>query len=645
MRPLLQHSLQILAVVALLGLLELALWQVQQARQSRDMQQLAHRSAQLCALLEAELNSVLYLTIGLVSWVTSLEGRLDQSQLDAWMANLIGGSRHVRNIGIAPGNRLQYLYPLAGNEGALGLYYPDVPSQWPDIERLIRENRPTLSGPVPLKQGGSGLIYRVPVIVQGRYWGLVSTVMNAGGLQSMLEEAAERLEVVVAVRQLPVSPSGADARSAANSIPAPFWGQEPPLSRPVYVQTLTLPNVTWELLVMPSQLPVSSWRWRLSGWLVLMVLVWLGWLWQRQRALQRRARAAHQAQQAFNSAIVDRVVDGLLTFDGRCRVVSGNVSAGRLLGMAADRLVGVDLRGWLDFPGLPGGTGCGWMEALAEGSTVTGRLCAPHREPIEIEAVATRLVGIPQAKWLLVLRDISERTRNERLKNEFVSTVSHELRTPLTSISGALALISGQALGEVPAPMRGMLEIARSNTERLSSLINDLLDIEKLLAGQMRFDLQSVELAGLLRRAVHDNEGYGKQYGVALVLMPGDVGRVARVRVDPGRFLQIMANLLSNAIKFSPAGESVRNACEERDSFWRVQVEDRGPGIPDSFRERIFQKFSQADSSDTRQKGGTGLGLAITRALVEQMGGRIGFDSVVGQGTRFFVEFPALPPA
>ena len=245
--------------------------------------------------------------------------------------------------------------------------------------------------------------------------------------------------------------------------------------------------------------------------------------------------------------------------------------------------------------------------------------------------------------FLGVIEDITTRREVDRLKSEFTAVVSHELRTPLTSIRGSLGLILGTLAGSLPAKVRELLDIAQSNCERLVLLVNDILDIEKFSAGQMRFDIQTLPLAGVTLQAVEANEGFARKFNAHIELAAIDPECL--VAVDPDRFIQVMSNLLSNAAKYSPPGGRVRVFCERRGDVVRLCVRDEGPGIPETFRERIFEKFSQADSSATRTKSGTGLGLHIARRFIEHMHGRIGFDSEPGHGATFWVELPIAASA
>jgi PAS domain S-box-containing protein len=237
-----------------------------------------------------------------------------------------------------------------------------------------------------------------------------------------------------------------------------------------------------------------------------------------------------------------------------------------------------------------------------------------------------------------VSRDITARQEVDLLKSEFISIVSHELRTPLTAIRGSLGLLVGDAIGTLPDSVRAMIDIGYRNTDRLLALINDLLDMEKIESGKFDFVCIPIELSSLLDRAIEANSVYGAQFGV--MFRPTEMIPEAWVYADSDRLMQVFTNLLSNAAKFSPANSTVHVAVMRHDLMLRVSITDRGPGIPRGFHSRIFGKFAQADSSDTRQKGGTGLGLSIAKAIVERLGGEISFTTEMGVGTTFYVDLP-----
>ncbi len=259
------------------------------------------------------------------------------------------------------------------------------------------------------------------------------------------------------------------------------------------------------------------------------------------------------------------------------------------------------------------------------------------RYPVLLQGMLLEDLSGRKMIWSIV-EDITEPKRLARMQQEFVATVSHELRTPLTAIAGALGLVDKGVAGVLPDKAREMVAIAHKNSARLSHLIDDLLDMEKLIAGKMRFELRSYDIMALIREGLAQNSSYADQYGVQVV-MAGEADN-ARVAVDAQRFQQVLANLLSNAIKFSTAGGTVSVSVSQHENTVRMDVVDTGSGIPVEFHDRIFSKFSQADASDTRQKGGTGLGLAICKELVERMAGTIGFESEMGRGSVFYVEFP-----
>lgn len=236
------------------------------------------------------------------------------------------------------------------------------------------------------------------------------------------------------------------------------------------------------------------------------------------------------------------------------------------------------------------------------------------------------------------IMDISQRVEMDRVKREFISTVSHELRTPLTSIAGSLGLVAGGVAGELPTAAAQLIAIAERNSARLVKLIDDILYIDKAAAGKLRFELQPQPLAPIVRQAIEANHEYAAGFGVQLELAP--VGTDAIVRVDRDRLIQVLTNLISNAAKFSPRGATVSLAIEARRGKVQVSVEDRGHGIPEAFRSRIFQQFAQADSPDHSNKGGTGLGLSIAKVFMERLGGSIDYETVEGAGSTFRICLP-----
>ena len=240
--------------------------------------------------------------------------------------------------------------------------------------------------------------------------------------------------------------------------------------------------------------------------------------------------------------------------------------------------------------------------------------------------------------YLGVAKDISERHRNEKIKNEFISTVSHELRTPLTSIYGALKLINSGVLAELPPKVSKLLQVAEVNSQRLAVLINDLLDIEKLLAGKMHLELKNQAMAPIIAEAIQAISSYAEQYHIKIEANLPSLPLYAKV--DAARLIQVIQNLLSNAIKFSAAEGTVNvNLLQDLNNV-KLEVIDQGVGIANEFKSRIFERFTQSDAASTRKYGGTGLGLAISKELTLHMGGEIGFVSELEEGTTFWLMFP-----
>lgn len=348
----------------------------------------------------------------------------------------------------------------------------------------------------------------------------------------------------------------------------------------------------------------------------------------------------------FQRRIIENIVDGLITIDSKGIVGSFNPAAVSIFGYQPDEVIGKNIKMLMPEPYQMEHDGylenyhqTGVRKIIGIGRDVKGLRKDGSIFPMEL--AVSEMVLDEERLFVGITRDVTERTEMDKMKNEFISTVSHELRTPLTSIRGSLGLIAGGAVGELPDEAGDMLKIASNNTERLLLLINDILDIQKIESGQMAFNFQSVDVLSFLELALEENAAYGEQYGVKFLLS----NKVEDFQVygDKDRMMQVMANLLSNAAKFSQENDTVEIsvALHHGDTI-RISVTDHGMGIPKEFQSKLFDKFTQSDSSDTRQKGGTGLGLSITKVIVEKHGGLIDFISREGLGTTFYIELPAL---
>jgi PAS domain S-box-containing protein len=233
-------------------------------------------------------------------------------------------------------------------------------------------------------------------------------------------------------------------------------------------------------------------------------------------------------------------------------------------------------------------------------------------------------------------RNVTEAKNLEQIKSEFVSTISHELRTPLTSIHGALSLLIHRELK--PEVKTELLASALRNSDRLLHLINDLLDVEKLQFSHFQYQFERVDLGDVMREAIDAAKVDADKFNQKITLD----NRCADFLVngDRRRLIQVMINLLSNAIKFSPVKGKIEVSISPQGDHVRVSVTDHGAGIEESFRPKMFQMFSQANSSANRKHQGTGLGLSICKKIVESHGGKIAFETELGKGSTFYFDLP-----
>lgn len=365
------------------------------------------------------------------------------------------------------------------------------------------------------------------------------------------------------------------------------------------------------------------------------------------RDISERVEAENSRKdiESRNKAILETVVDGIITIDEFGIIETVNPATRNIFGYSKVEMVGQNVKMLMPNPYkdehdayLKHHHETGEKGVIGIGREVEGQRKDGSIFPLEL-AVSEMIIN-GEKHFTGIIRDITERKLADKLKEEFISTVSHELRTPLTSIRGSIGLLTGGLAGELSDKAKQLLAIAHNNTERLLMLINDILDLSKIESGQMNFHFKEIEVLPFLKEAIESNHGYAEQYGVEFILECSVNG--TKLQADANRLMQVMNNLMSNAAKFAPKGDKIKISAARHHQQIRISVTDHGCGIPKELEGRIFDKFTQADSSDTRQVGGTGLGLNISKAMVEKHNGRISFVSEVGVGSTFFFDIPEL---
>jgi PAS domain S-box-containing protein len=367
----------------------------------------------------------------------------------------------------------------------------------------------------------------------------------------------------------------------------------------------------------------------------------------------RRSRASLEAEvkertdqlrqmNARHERILAAVGEGIVGVDAEGRISFVNVAAGRMLGYEPAALVGRDACEAL----------CGSAHELCPlrvvgslGHLITDEQTTYRRSdgsllPVEVTAGPKEAPdGSGRAGVVVAFRDITERQAVEQIKQQFVSSVSHELRTPLTSIRGVLEMLSDGDAGELPATAHDLIATAQRGSERLSRLVNDIIDVEKLASGDFSVVPRPTDVPALVGDAIASLEGLAASTGVRLA-----VGELAgRALCDPDRVEQALVNLIGNAVKFSPEGGVVVVSAVVEETQVVVSVRDHGRGIPEDELANMFERFHQVSTTDATEKGGTGLGLTITRSIVERHGGHIWVESESGAGTTFSFTLPLAP--
>ena len=613
----------------------------------------ADRAQNAAAAVAAQLQRMMnehVLVARAVSAMIRRDPDVTQKQYQSIVADVIDrGDQTILNVALLKDSTIVRVYPLERNAKALGTDMTYVHAQLPGLNLSRRDLRLTLSGPFSLVQGGKGLIYRFPVLVpdpgtgRSRYWGSVGVVVS---LERMMADAdiAEMAEGHrIAIRSLD---SAGQPRETA-------YGDATVFENDPKLLTLRLPFGSWQVGAVPDggwptapRNPWESWLWVLAVTAVFLLLIHF-----IRRLTMQRENARSQLVRAIES-----IRDGFVMYDAEQRLVLCNNRYRELYGLRErETRPGtrrVDVARTILARGIIAGAE-GQEEKWLARRFEELKQPTHETEHRHVDGRWLRLsdVRMPDGYSVGLRTDITElkealirAEEASRAKSEFLSTVSHELRTPLTSIKGGVGLVLSGKLGKIPDKARDFLQIACNNSDRLTGIVNDILDMQKIEAGRIDYRFEPLDVGEMVEQAVAANLSYAERFNVTYVV-ESITGPRAVIRADRNRFLQIMDNLLSNAAKFSLPGGRVEVSLAVEDGQCRVSVRDHGRGIAPEDHDKLFSAFSQIDSSDTREKEGSGLGLAICKRLVEEMGGRIGLKSAPGKGSEFFVIFPVLEEA
>lgn len=766
-RRVFEHLLPILVFFGLGLASELIIFESRSRKENIARQNAISNTAEIRAILESDLNSSIYLASGLVAYVKNRKGNYDSRDILPWLSDMQKQAHGIRNFSLAPGNRITTVAPLPGNESAVGLYLPDSPAQWPAVQRIIATRKPNLAGPFELKQGGQGLVYRVPIFLDdGSYWGFISTVLNASELFYKAHQRALALDL-----ELLIIDTEADEKNriifgknsikmqADQSLKVNFPGR----SILIYTQNRLPPKFDFLVLIARS-----------TAWSVALILAWLiarifrsyrrqtstysaldesqqrfisafntapqgmalfkqngEWIsinptlcemlgydnytlsqqtpatlshqlntyrleqqWQerQQSSLQfelcltnskaeaipcivslsrishpsseqsywifqaidisRRVLAENRLHDAFEytQSILNHIDDGIISASLSGTIRSINPAALRLWELPEDEFREVhfaDLLSGSHSPQIANELRDFILSAqqgrakenthLVRESVIKNR----QGQSLIIEFRISLIEQKQEMEFLILAKDISQRKRDEQIQQQFLEIAKHGLKPPLNSITASLKLIEGGVFGTLPNSLGRIILLARQHSEQATRMIEDMQDLQRLVADTMDFQTQECALEELIEQAFVINAHYSKQYQVqfqAPAVLPD-----CTILADPQRLLQVLGHLLSNATKFSRPDGVVSVEITLEGHQVNVSIVDTGTGIPASFQSRLVQLFEQHKPEPTifnQQTPTLGLGLHICKLILERMQGSIHFSSVEGEGSRFTISLP-----
>lgn len=618
------------------------------------------------SLLRGKIEATLYEETARVQGVMAVikaHPDITQQEFSEIAKEIVGDGRRIRNVAAARDLVITHMYPVEGNEAAIGLVYKDHPVQWSAVRKAIEEKSLVLAGPVDLVQGGTAFIVRTPIFLeveagfqkrneaQGEpyLWGLVSTVIDVEEILSLVIPWEEK-GLSIAIR-------GRDARGASGEV---FYGDAALFKGGAETLPVSLPYGSWQIAgvmkvpAKPGLVAILSLRLALILSILAVLLIFSF----RYKSLSRESDAARQTELSERKyrALFDSALDAIFVVDPVSRrLLDFNEVAAQRLGYERRELLNQPIEfinADSDFDDLK------IESSLAAEPSGSSRIETIHRKKdgdlmsVEISRSFVNFDGRDLFLW--IVRDMTVRKEQEQAlkaaralaeqaslaKSTFLANMSHEIRTPMNGVLGMAELLLEDDLSE---KQRKRVKTIRDAGGMLLAVLNDVLDFSKVEAGQLAIEDIDFDLNELLVKVAEF--GTVEIGGKAVAIDVASDGMLcSQVNGDPTRIRQVLTNLVSNAVKFTQQGTiGIRLSQEETEMgviLTRFEVSDTGVGIRDELLENIFEKFSQADPTTTRKFGGTGLGLAICRSLTELMGGSIGVTSEPGEGSCFWFTVP-----